>query len=102
MKPRAWAVFAENGNVRLWSQDRDEVRKFAEKTGYKLVPLYSIESAPVAIMDTRDGLGVCALAEDDFPALYALKSHRVALIDMGPNAALEPPANTKRTEGDRT
>lgn len=45
-----------------------------------------IDSAPVAIMDTRDVLGVCAPTEEDFPALYALQGHRVALVDMGPNA----------------
>ena len=39
-----------------------------------------VEDAPVAIMDTRDGLGVCALKEEDFPALYALKGKRVRLV----------------------
>jgi len=36
--------------------------------------------APVATMDTRDILGICAPAEDDFPALYALQGHRVRLV----------------------
>ena len=36
-----------------------------------------IESAPVAIMDTRDALGICAPTEEDFPALYALQGKRV-------------------------
>lgn len=40
-----------------------------------------IDSAPVAIMDTRDALGLCAPAEEDFPALYALQGRRVALIE---------------------
>jgi len=39
-----------------------------------------IESAPVAIMDTRDALGICAPTEDDFPALYALQGKRVRLV----------------------
>ena len=42
-----------------------------------------LASAPVAIMDTRDALGLCAPSEDDFPALYALKGRRVALVDLG-------------------
>ena len=45
----------------------------------------TIKAAPVAIMDTRDALGLCAPAEEDFPALYALQGHRVALVDLGPN-----------------
>jgi len=41
-----------------------------------------LAAAPVAIMDTRAALGLCALEEDDFQALYALQGHRVALIDI--------------------
>lgn len=39
-----------------------------------------IKSAPVAIMDTRDALGICAPTEEDFPALYALQGKRVRLV----------------------
>ena len=42
-----------------------------------------LATAPVAIMDTRDALGLCAPTEEDFPALYALQGHRVALVDLG-------------------
>lgn len=45
-----------------------------------------LASAPVALMDTRAALGVCALAEEDFEKLYALQGHRVALVDLGPNS----------------
>lgn len=38
------------------------------------------ESAPVAIMDTRDVLGICAPTEEGFPALYALQGKRVRLV----------------------
>lgn len=40
---------------------------------------------PVATVDTRDVLGLCAPTEADFPALYALRGRRVALVDLGPN-----------------
>ena len=39
-----------------------------------------IDSAPVAIMDTRDALGLCAPTEEDFPALYAIQGKRVRLV----------------------
>lgn len=42
-----------------------------------------IAEAPVAIMDTRSSLGLCAPAESDFPRLYALRGRRVALVDIG-------------------
>ncbi len=48
-----------------------------------------LKEAPVAIMDTRASLGLCALTEEDFPALYALQGHRVALIDLGPDQPCE-------------
>lgn len=41
-----------------------------------------VEAAPVAIMDTRDVLGICAPTEEDFPALYALQGKRVALVPV--------------------
>jgi hypothetical protein len=42
-----------------------------------------LAAAPVAIMDTRTELGLCAPTEADFPALYALQGRRVALVDLG-------------------
>ena len=48
-----------------------------------------ISAAPVAIMDTRDVIGLCAPTEDDFAALYALQGRRVRLVldDVAPNAS---------------
>jgi hypothetical protein len=42
-----------------------------------------IDNAPVAIMDTRTELGLCAPTEEAFEGLYAIQGHRVALIDLG-------------------
>ena len=39
-----------------------------------------ISSAPLAMMDTRSALGVCALKEEDFPALQALQGKKVRLV----------------------
>lgn len=39
-----------------------------------------IDGAPIAIMDTRDMLGICAPTEDDFPGLIALRGKRVRLV----------------------
>lgn len=52
-----------------------------------------IDAAPVAIMDTRDVLGICAPTEEDFPALYAIQGRRVRLVldDETANAEIRPP-----------
>jgi len=42
-----------------------------------------LSAAPVAIMNTRDALGLCAPTEEDFEALYALQGRRVALVAIG-------------------
>lgn len=39
-----------------------------------------IDSAPIAIMDIRDALGICAPTEDDFQAIYAIRGKRVRLV----------------------
>lgn len=44
-----------------------------------------LAAAPVAIMDTRNALGLCAPTEADFPALQALQGRRVAIVDLTPN-----------------
>ena len=42
-----------------------------------------IDTAPVALMDTRAELGLCAQTEAGFKPLYALQGHLVALLDLG-------------------
>lgn len=39
-----------------------------------------IAAAPRALMDTRAALGLCALKEEDFPAIHALQGRTVALV----------------------
>lgn len=55
-------------------RERDALRARAERAEGR------IASAPIAIMDTRDALGLCAPTEEDFPSLYALQGKRVALV----------------------
>lgn len=62
--------------------------------------LHIIGGAPVAIMDTRDALGLCAPSEEDFPALYALQGRRVALVDLGPNVRANRPSGAARSDDD--
>ena len=42
----AWALFAENGNIRIWSSAPEEVKKLAEEQGMTLLPLYLSPAIP--------------------------------------------------------
>jgi len=96
---RAWACFAESGNCIIWSTDESVVRSIADAHDRPVTPLYDLGACPVAIMDTRCALGLCAPTVADFHSLYALQGHRVALVDLGPdmgadknNAPVKPQA----------
>lgn len=61
--------------------EAEEQSRLIEKQASEIARLRQrIESAPVAIMDTRDALGICAPTEEEFPALYALQGKRVRLV----------------------
>jgi hypothetical protein len=85
VRPIAWLCLTDEGHCIIWSMHEERVREVASERGRPVIQLYSIDAAPIAIMDTRDFLGLCAPKEEDFAALYALQGHRVALIDLGPN-----------------
>lgn len=63
---------------------RQSERRAKEELSSALADLEKLrarmDSAPVAIMDTRDALGICAPTESEFPALYALRGKRVRLV----------------------
>ena len=42
MKPVAWAIFAENGNIRIWSPANESIEKMAERDGLTVTPLYAL------------------------------------------------------------
>lgn len=47
-KPVAYAIFAENGNIRLWSTEPQHVKRIAQEKGLSLVPLYAAPPAQQA------------------------------------------------------
>lgn len=44
--PIAWAVFAPNGNIRMWSTNSKEVSEFAERAGLPLTSLCKLPQQP--------------------------------------------------------
>jgi len=61
------ALETADAEIRRLKAERDEL-------------LRRMKSAPVAIMDTRDALSICAPDEESFPALYALQGEMVRLV----------------------
>lgn len=56
MKPVAWAIFAENGNIRMWSETSEAVEKLAEREGLTVTPLYSQDGMALAERLASDAL----------------------------------------------
>jgi hypothetical protein len=45
-EPVAWAVFADNGNIRLWSANKSTVERFADENEKPAAPLYTHPQPP--------------------------------------------------------
>lgn len=57
-EPVAWAAFADNGNIRIWTSAPENVRKLADSVGMELTPLYA--APPLSSEQRADkGEGAC-------------------------------------------
>lgn len=78
-----------DSNWRYWDSDDGAVAvnvhpsEFQAALREAAAALRAVREAPVAIMDTREFLSLCAPTEDDFPALYALQGQRVRIVKEG-------------------
>lgn len=54
--PVVWAVFATNGNIRLWTRDGVEAYKFAISKGLKASPLYALTDEQIAALNEAEKL----------------------------------------------
>jgi hypothetical protein len=73
--PIAFAVFADNGNIRLWGRDQEYVKTFAEQHWLDVVPLYA---APEALRASHAALvkALEAAIEREMSAYHALRNLR--------------------------
>lgn len=78
VKPIAWAAFAPNGNVRLWTADRDQATRIADYSGLALEPLYrraDLDAAVAACLERDpEAAKLCILRHDAVRALEAWDS----------------------------
>lgn len=54
-EPVAYAIFAENGNIRLWATEPQHVKRIAAEQGLSLVKLYAAPQAAPAAVAVPDG-----------------------------------------------
>ena len=44
VRPRAWAIFVDSGNARMWTTLQPHVQKLADAEGLEVTPLYGPEA----------------------------------------------------------
>lgn len=62
VRPRAWAIFVDNGNARMWSTLQPHVQKLADAEGLTITPLYDQAALDAAVAAVRDRMrDLCAI-----------------------------------------
>lgn len=96
--PVAWAVFAPNGNIRIWTQDGESIRVFADAERLHPVPLYAVQTN--MFPRQKDGIGgwtidsgflraVMAACDEEWrPSEEEVEAVLLALERMRPNEKL--------------
>lgn len=79
-KPVAWAVFEDNGNIRMWSTVNLDVEEFAARIGKVVTPLYASPPAPLPA-------GEVTLNEDQAYHLFLI-ADTAARNERGKNKAV--------------
>lgn len=66
-EPVAWAAFADNGNIRIWTAKKGEAKRLSEQVGQTLRPLYAAPQPAVQseaeVVETCRAMGANSFAE---------------------------------------
>ena len=54
VRPRAWAIFVDNGNARMWSTLQPHVQKLADAEGLEVTRLYDQAAIDAAVAAERE------------------------------------------------
>jgi hypothetical protein len=63
VRPRAWAIFVDSGNARMWSTLQPHVQKLADAEGLQVTPLYDDASLEAA---RNEGYAIGREAEAEY------------------------------------
>lgn len=84
-QPVAWASYAENGNVRIWFGNEEDARRWSEKNGLIVTPLYAAPPAStVNLTDQqplKERIAVWLDSEDGKQKIAASLAESKAAID---------------------
>lgn len=96
-EPKAWAIFAPNGNVRLWSTDPEPVRKLAAAEGLPLTPLYA-PAKPVAFRLLSPS-GTSSILTEDVPLAADMLHRGWEVTPLVPGGWDDAPVGVKGGQG---
>ena len=73
VRPRAWAIFVDNGNARMWSTFQPHVQKLADAEGLEVTRLYDQPAIDAAVAAERERCAkLCeGMHVEDKPGDYA-------------------------------
>jgi len=106
-KPRAWAIFTEGGNARMWGTLQPHLQKLADSEGLLLTPMYDQVAIDAAVAAERErwqriatnAQAVTTGCEDKIDH-FEVPSHLMAALalalDEGPNVRGNLPATRGR------
>ena len=62
--PRAWVIFADNGNCRMWTTFQPHIQKAADAEGLTVTPLFDQTAIDAAVAAERERVRLLELAEE--------------------------------------
>ena len=102
VRPRAWAIFVDNGNARMWSTFQPHVQKLADAEGLEVTRLYDQAAIDAAVAAERERCAkLCeGMHDEDRPGDYAW-TIRTEWADgsQGPNVEAKAPVEGAARNG---
>jgi hypothetical protein len=71
--PRAWVIFADNGNCRMWTTFQPHIQKAADAEGLTVTPLFDQAAIDAAVAAERERW--LAVVFDGWRVLQGLDEH---------------------------
>ncbi len=73
--PRAWVIFADNGNCRMWTTFQPHIQKAADAEGLTVTPLFDQSAIDASVAAERERLAL--LAENRADGWHSLTADEI-------------------------
>ena len=64
VQPMVWAIFAENGNCRMWTTDKSHAEATAKDISLQVTPLYAAPQPAAQALDAKGGRWLTVVYRD--------------------------------------